>query len=292
VVNSIASQEFGSDDTDPYLVRAAGIMAELPPIKGLRSRFTGSYEWQSPLAIHAHPVVGAFERTIPAFDQHASRFSMELTRSPGLWLWGTELTLRADGVLRIPYQNHSLFAPDAFKTGRGVITADIERPFGDTRLVMTTTAAGLLTGGHPADSIPVQELVFFGGPVSAPGYDYHSIVSRAGVSQHLEWRVPAPFIPFSLGRFGRVPGRGSFAPFLHVVGVTKFEASVCVPSTNTPGSIFVFPVPCNPVNGFYPSVGAAYLTPFDLLRIQVARGLRHGSWTFNIDLSREFWSIL
>lgn len=290
-VNSIASQEFGSDDTDPYLVQAAGITAELPAIKGMRSRLTGAYEWQSPLAIHAHPVVGAFERTIPAFDQHASRYALELNRPPGLWLWGTELSVRAEGVLRVPYQHHALLAPDAFTTGRGVITANIERPFGDTRLVMATTAAGLLTGGHPADSIPVQELVFFGGPVSAPGYDYHSIVSRAGFSQHVEWRVPAPFIPFSLGRFGRVPGRGSFAPFLHVVGVTKFEASLCVPPT-VDGTVAASAFPCNPVNGFYPSVGAAYLTPFDLLRLEVARGLRHGRWTFNIDLSREFWSIL
>ena len=46
------------------------------------------------------------------------------------------------------------------------------------------------------------------------------------------------------------------------------------------------------VGGFYPSVGAAYLTPFDLLRIEVARGFAHGRWTFNVDVSREFWSIL
>jgi hypothetical protein len=43
----------------------------------------------------------------------------------------------------------------------------------------------------------------------------------------------------------------------------------------------------------YPSAGAAYITPFDLLRIEVARGFaRGGRWTFGIDLSRDFWSIL
>jgi hypothetical protein len=43
----------------------------------------------------------------------------------------------------------------------------------------------------------------------------------------------------------------------------------------------------------YPSVGAGFLTPFNLLRIDVARGVgRGGRWTFNIDVSREFWRIL
>jgi outer membrane translocation and assembly module TamA len=39
-------------------------------------------------------------------------------------------------------------------------------------------------------------------------------------------------------------------------------------------------------------VGAGFLTPFELLRIDVARGLRHGRWMFSIDVSRQFWSVL
>jgi len=46
------------------------------------------------------------------------------------------------------------------------------------------------------------------------------------------------------------------------------------------------------VGGLYPSVGAGYLTPFDLFRIDAARGLRHGRWTFSVDVNREFWSVL
>ncbi len=41
-----------------------------------------------------------------------------------------------------------------------------------------------------------------------------------------------------------------------------------------------------------PSVGLGALSFFDLLRVDVARGLRDGRWTFSIDLSRDFWSIL
>jgi hypothetical protein len=117
--------------------------------------------------------------------------------------------------------------------------------------------------------VPVVDLVYLGGPVSGPGYNYHSIVSTLGWSAHAELRVPAPFPAFSLGRFGRVPARGAFAPFAHIVGVG------------------------GPMPRGFPAVGAAYLLPFDLLRIDVARGLgTDGRWTFGVDLNREFWKIL
>jgi hypothetical protein len=77
--------------------------------------------------------------------------------------------------------------------------------------------------------------------------------------------MPAPFPAFPLGRFGRVPGQGTFAPYVHVVGIS----------------------------GAHPAVGAAYMLPFNLLRVDVARGLSSaGRWTFNVDIAREFWPIL
>jgi hypothetical protein len=42
----------------------------------------------------------------------------------------------------------------------------------------------------------------------------------------------------------------------------------------------------------YPSVGVALQPFYDLVRLQVDRGLRHGRWTFNVDVSRDFWGIL
>jgi hypothetical protein len=31
---------------------------------------------------------------------------------------------------------------------------------------------------------------------------------------------------------------------------------------------------------------------FDVLRFDVARGLRNGRWTFSVDVGRDFWSVL
>jgi hypothetical protein len=151
---------------------------------------------------------------------------------------------------------------DKATTGRASIQADIERPFGVYRFVSRTIAADVVS----TEAVAPQDLAYFGGPVSGPGYDYHSLRARAAVSQHLEWQMPMPFPGFSLGRFGRVPSTGTFAPYVNAVAAG---------------------------NRTYPSVGAGFLTPFNLLRIDVARGVgRGGRWTFNIDVSREFWRIL
>ena len=268
-MNSLAAQEFGSDYTDPYLVEAGGVRYELPQFGSTTYRLTGTYEHQRPLFVHATPVTGHYGPTIPADDRHAMRWVVEAERVPSLWWFGTELAFHADARLTMPFESDVVgFDASELGTIRGALVTNIERPVGDFRIVTAATVAGVrtMTGGAP---VPVVDLVYLGGPVSGPGYNYHSIVSTLGWSAHAELRVPAPFPAFSLGRFGRVPARGAFAPFAHIVGIG------------------------GPTPRGFPAVGAAYLLPFDLLRIDVARGLgTSGRWTFGVDLNREFWKIL
>jgi hypothetical protein len=95
------------------------------------------------------------------------------------------------------------------------------------------------------------------------------------VTERVEWRTPIPAPALSLGRFGRAPGRATLAPFAQATFARRASATdVSHPS------------------GIYPSVGVAVQPFFDLVRIEVARGLRHGIWTFNVDLSRDFWGVL
>jgi hypothetical protein len=150
------------------------------------------------------------------------------------------------------------------------------------------SAAGVVA--RASTMLPSQDLVFLGGPSSAPGYRYHSFVSTFGATGHVEWRMPAPFVPFSLGRFGRVPSHGAIAPYAHTV-VIGAPVPDCVRGGLATASP---PLVCSSAQaGVYPALGAAYLLPFDLIRIDVARGLaRGGRWTFSVDVSREFWSIL
>jgi hypothetical protein len=82
---------------------------------------------------------------------------------------------------------------------------------------------------------------------------------------------------------------------VHVIGATSDQAFACPvsPLGSSLGLTVSTSRDCQElIGGLYPSVGAGFLTPFDLLRIDVARGLRNGRWTFSIDVSRQFWSVL
>ena len=137
-------------------------------------------------------------------------------------------------------------------------------------MLFHTVAAGVLTG----DAVPAQHLVYLGGPTSGPGYEFHEFVGRGGVSQRIEWRFLAPFVPIPLGRYGRAPGTITLAPFATAVWIDRSA-------------------PFKPARqGWYPAIGLGALTIFDVLRLDVARGLRGGRWTFSVDIGRDFWSVL
>ena len=300
-VNSLAAQEFGSDDTDPYLVRGAGVGIDFPTAFGARWKLDGSIEQQDSLEVHARSVVGHFQETVAAASRRVFRLALGATRPPSLWWWGTELAV--NGELRAGWDlrptTGTFGSVSALRTLRASATAQVELPVGKRqRFVSRTSGAALWSSAFD----PEQELVYLGGPISAPGYEYHSIVARAAIGEHLEWRFPMPFPTFSLGRFGRVPSNATFAPFVHGVLTSSPDCDVLVPSPAGAGvrvaqsGPAIGPRSCAPnavPAAAYPSIGAGFLTPFDLIRIDVARGLRRGGrWTFSIDVSREFWSIL
>ena len=270
-VNSIAAQEFGSDFTDPYGVQAVGLGFDARGVLGLRWRADASLERQHALEVRAVPAQGEFPRMLPAVPVRALRFSLAADRPTALSFLGTEL--RASGNVRLSRltTDDAAFAIESGTVARAFVSLDIQRPLDRSRLVLTTYAGAV--GGSGA--LPPQELLYFGGPVSAPGYEFHELVARAGISQRVEWRLPVPFPTVNLGRFGRVPGTATLAPFVQATAIRRaYDLDSSHPS------------------GVYPGVGLALQPFYDLLRIQLARGLRHGRWSFNVDVSRDFWGVL
>jgi hypothetical protein len=158
---------------------------------------------------------------------------------------------------------------------RGFLDASLERPIGAHRFVSRTTfaAAHAMDQSLTPPSVPAQELIYLGGPVSGPGYDYHEFVGEIGGSQRLEWRAPMPFIPIPLGRFGTSPARMTLAPFAHTVYLAKSRSA-------------------ERATGWYPALGVGALLFFDALRFDAGYGLRDGRWTFNVDLTPELWRVL
>jgi hypothetical protein len=265
--NSLAAQEFGADATDPYHVEGGGIGLDAYDVAGLRLRLDGTLERQRALEIRATPAQGRFPRILAATPLRALRVALAADRATALSFLGTEL--RATGELRFArLSSDDASAPfSTMNVGRAFISLGIERPVGRNRLVLQTYGGAVGANGV----VPPQEWLWF----SAPGYAFHELGTLAGLSQRVEWRVPVPAPSLSLGRFGKVPGQATLAPF---VQGTFARAAL--------GTDVAHPT------GVYPSVGVAVSPFFDLLRLQAARGLRNGRWTFDVDVARGFWEIL
>jgi hypothetical protein len=266
VRNTIAAQEFGSDFTDTYDVRGVALAGSLARL-GWRPSLEIAYERHKPLVVHARPASGSFEPTIPALAVRETRATLGLDRPTTLTFSGYELGTH---LMVSAIRRESRLNAFPGKYLRPSLVLDLERPFGTSRFLLHTIAAGVFSG----DAVPAQHLVYLGGPTSGPGYEFHEFVGRGGVSQRIEWRFLAPFIPIPLGRYGRAPGTITLAPFATAIWVDR---SAAFKPTR---------------QGWYPAIGLGALTVFDVLRLDVARGLRNGRWTFSVDIGRDFWSVL
>lgn len=271
VRNSIAAQEFGSDYTDPFDIRVAGLAVEFRPRLGVHSRLEGTLEYHGWLRVNAVPHSGRYEPTIHAWPIRASRISLMLDRPTALAVLGTEMRFTGEASAALFDGRDTVISADRPYFGRVFMSARVERPVGLNRIVLQSMF-GAVTG---VPGIPPQELIYFGGPTTGPGYPYHSFTGSTGASQRLEWRVPVGFPAVSLGRYGKTAGAATLAPFVQTVYVGGSAPR------RGPGR-----------SGWYPSAGAGVLLFFDLVRLDVARGLRKGRWSFSIDIERQFWGIL
>jgi hypothetical protein len=266
LVNSIAAQEFGSDVTEPFDVRAVGGVAELGRVAGVLWRLTGAYERHRRVRVVATPSRGRHEPVIDALGARAARVALSFDRPTSLFVGDTELSFRGEA--------RASWYRERPRTMRAFVDASLERPLGGHRIVSRTTLAAVHASPRP---VPPQELVYLGGPVSGPGYRFHEFEGEIGGSQRLEWRLPAPFFAVPLGRFGKAPPRMTLAPFAHAVFLAR-------PSGQ--------PRTAQRAAGWYPSVGAGALLFFDAVRLDAARGLRDGRWTFSVDVTSELWRVL
>ncbi len=265
VRNTIAAQEFGSDYTDTYDARSISLAASVAGFRW-RPSFEVAYERQEPLIVNARPANGRFEATMPALSLHETRLTLGLNRPTTLTFGGYELGTQLS-ISAIRHRSSANMRGDLFRPS---LILDVQKPFGSNRVLYRTLAVGIFSNV----AVPPQHLAYLGGPTSGPGYEFHEFVGRGGVSQRVEYRFPAPFFPIPLGRFGRAPGTITLAPFATTVWIDR------------PASFKA------PRQGWYPSLGLGGLTVFDVLRFDVARGLRNGRWTFSVDVGRDFWSVL
>jgi hypothetical protein len=244
------------------------LRADFAPLFERRWRvgMEAAIERHSRVSVNATPSRGAYEPTPFVLTDRIDRATLFARHPTSLGLFGTEVSLATSlDVLRSSASSSTI--------GRVALDLGIERPFGHDRLVLRTIAGGV--GGITGMRIPVQYETWLGGPVSAPGEGYSALRGRSGISQRIEWQhnVPGPSSP--LGRYGRVPGQVTLAPFAMLAWTDGKTVSG------------------RPVRrGVHPALGLGGIGLFNLLRVDAARGLRDGRWLLSVDVTRDFWRIL
>jgi hypothetical protein len=270
LTNSLGAALFGSDYTQLVDTRAAGLVVRYSPVAPFALRV--AYETDAPVAIRARSLQGDFSPVLPAWRLRGVRAELQGTggwvpadsrSTQGRWA----LTAAAGGYDGTD-QAGAAIAP---RVARAYGSLTVQRGLAGDRAVVSVTQ-GAAAGGR---DLPPQWLAIAGGPWSAPGYDAAAFASRAYLSQRLEVRqpIPAPAIP--LGRYGRAPGHITLAPYAQVLVTASGIAAM----------------PSRPA-GAWPSAGLGVLFFFDLLRFDVARGLRDGAWRIAFDIDRSFWGVL
>ena len=229
---------------------AVGFAAELGEHAGLRWRVEAAWEHQDSLRIHATPAWGSYERTIPARALHEERLVLGFSRPAPVMLAGFQ-TQFAGSFAAERLRRSATEANDHASFARAMLTAHGERQIGDGHLIVEGTVAGFT--GRPT-------LRRRSWCISADRYrdlDTTTISSPAG------WvRVPDGMAQQCalLRAFTRAVRQGSGSSDARAVrdGDLLGERSV-VRSRSA---------------GWYPAVGVGALLFFDMLRVDVARGLR------------------
>ncbi len=270
VTNSFASLFFGSDYTTPVDVRALGV--QWRPGDARRWSLRAAYEEEQALAVVARPFSGEFAPVLDAWSLRGVRLDLARTgrfgatgERNGAWM------LRTTG-------SHATGTDDRREAVRSSAlrldgTLRAEWPLGGGRSLVASALGGVTVGDH----LPPQWLQFMGGPWSGPGYAFHAFAGRYVASPRVEWRVPVPFPSIPLGKYGDAPARAQLAPFAQAVLL---------------GGAHPDPLVSRYQDGVYPAVGLGVLLFYDLLRVDVSRGLHLGGWRFAIDVDRAFWGIL
>ena len=226
-------------------------------------------------SVHATPGVGPIRAHNRCLEAPRAAGRAWRSSAPRRWRWAVfEVAVgrRASRAARALGRRCRLATSDDRRSGG---PGSASRP--SARSARSGSSRGPSIAGAIGSDLPPQEFVYLGGPTSAPGYEFHELVGRFGASQRVEGTVPDPVSgdSRSVGTGTRGEQRRSLR--------SRTRPTRAASSTPAPGERRA---------GWYPAVGVGLLTVFDLLRFDVAKGLRDGRWTFSVDVIRDFWSIL
>ncbi len=263
------------DMTDDYRSRGFTLGLDAGEQFGARWRLAIDHNQQAPLAVHATPVTGTFQPAFPADSVTEWRATLSAYRAQAGGAFGSTITL--GGSLSAARSHFDAASRDGAVawTGRLVLRrADRASVCALTRLGLATNAVAVAGPNAPA-----QDLAWFGGPVTGPGYGYHEFSGVGGASQRVEWRHPVWSFPVPLGRLGSMRSPVSVAPVVQRCRWTRrHPLRPREPSHETAA-----------IRG---ATGVAVRGGDCAAHGRAREILRDGRWTFSVDFSRDLWRIL
>ena len=267
LANSISAQEIGVDESDDF--RVAGVALVASGGTRLRWRATVERSRETPVSTHATPFSGTFRPAFAADDNAGTRAELRASVSRADGPLGATWDLASSVVVRAIDAPASGARAFATRFARAQATIGAERALCRGTFVGRVIAASVF-----GSAVPGQAGVLFGGTVTAPGYDTHSLRGSAGVTTRLEWRARVASFPLSLGRFGSTRVPIVAAPF--VQGAWIRDAA-----------------PASPRPVWFRTIGLGVVSFHDLIRLDLVRALDAGGrWAIRADFGQGFWPIL
>jgi hypothetical protein len=259
IANSLAGLVLGKDYTDPWYATGAAFVASRPLTESLRVGATLRAERQTGATLtqtHApfdHDADFRAVRAIDGGDEYSLLLSLDRPQpTQGIVAWGASLALRGAQF------NAADSGFDDGTYAKAQLSGDLLiRPASHAREFRSKLAFAAMTSGAP-----VQQYFAIGGTGTLPGFAYRTFTGRTGALATAEYsqRVAYPWLGIrALGSVG-VAGHKSFTPALSTWSTTSSD-------------------------GPRASVGAGVSLFWDLLHVDVVKGINGGRWVTQISFT-------
>jgi hypothetical protein len=269
VIATLATLIDGEDYREPYWV--TGLRLTLRKALGwARGSVSASFEEWEPATLASHGMIDRSYREVRELDRgENAALAVALRKEPVMAL---EAVGGVSWGLQVEAASHSILGDFEYvhTAARGeVLWPEVVLRVG----VRLSGAAGGVWGG----GIPAQRLFPAGGRGTVRGYSFHRFVGNLYGAAGLEFSRPIyhPFVSLAL-----------FAD-LGWVGIEGAGAAGAVDRWNRVGR------PAAAADGALVGIGAGLGLVYDILRVELARGLRQGGiWELVVRVRPDFWDWL
>ncbi len=253
LVSTFGAAFRGDDWIDPYF-RSGGSLGFVAPIgSSMLGRATVAWEQQNPASLELDPIGGTAARPVrPISEGTDLRLELGLDHSIGTWL-GSGSTVSLGAKL-------SAFADFGYTEWVAALSVRPREP------EATWSWEGSAGAGVGTGTLPEQRLLLLGGRGTVPGYAFRTFAGDQAVFANI------------------AVSRALWHPWVRLRGI----AAAGWAHLGSPGSASAGAFGATATGNVRASLGAGISVFYDLVRIDVARGLDGGEWEWMVSVNPAF----